>query len=126
MNANRPSDARSSYPPESWRPARRAAMAFLRPFEGFLQIEAASGILLLIAAVFALAWANSPWAASYDHLWHTTVAIGIGEWTMAKSLHFWINEFLMTFFFLLVGLEIKREMAQGALSDLRRAALPAA
>lgn len=126
MNANRPSDARSSYPPESWRPARRAAMAFLRPFEGFLQIEAASGILLLIAAVFALAWANSPWAASYDHLWHTTVAIGIGEWTMAKSLHFWINELLMTFFFLLVGLEIKREMAHGALSDLRRAALPVA
>jgi NhaA family Na+:H+ antiporter len=83
-------------------------MTFLRPFEGFLQIEAASGILLLIAAAFALAWANSPWAASYDQLWHTTIAIGIGEWTMAKSLHFWINELLMTFFFLLVGLEIKR------------------
>ncbi len=108
MLADRPSDTRQSFPPESWRPARRAAMTFLRPFEGFLQIEAASGILLLIAAAFALAWANSPWAASYDQLWHTTIAIGIGEWTMAKSLHFWINELLMTFFFLLVGLEIKR------------------
>jgi NhaA family Na+:H+ antiporter len=97
-----------------------------RPIERFLHVEAASGILLLLAAAVALVWANSPWAASYDTLWHTPIRFGAGEWTVQKSLHFWINDLLMAVFFLLVGLEIKREMVHGALSDRRRAALPVA
>jgi len=116
----------STSPPEAWRPARRAAQAFFRPVERFLHIEAASGILLLLAAAVALIWANSGLAESYKVLWHTPLSIRLGSWTMDKDLHFWINELLMTIFFLLAGLEIKREMVHGALSDLRRAALPLA
>jgi NhaA family Na+:H+ antiporter len=97
-----------------------------RPIERFLHVEAAGGLILLAAAAIALMWANSPWHESYEHLWHTPISLGIGTWGVEKSLHFWINELLMTVFFLVVGLEIKRELVEGALSDLRRAALPIA
>jgi NhaA family Na+:H+ antiporter len=116
----------STSPPEAWRPARTAAQAVAQPIERFLHVEAASGILLLVAAAVALVWANSGFGQSYVDLWHAPLTIGLGSWTMDKDLHFWINELLMTVFFLLVGLEIKREMVNGALSDLRRAALPLA
>lgn len=98
----------------------------LRPVERFLQVEASGGLLLLGTAAVALLWANSPWSGGYDHLWHTPLRVGIGDWTIERDLHFWINELLMTVFFLLVGLEIKREMVEGALSSARRAALPVA
>lgn len=120
------SNKHSSLPPGVWLPARRFAQAMVRPVERFLAIEASSGVLLLLAAAVALIWANSPWAHSYESLWHTPIRIGLGSWTMEESLHFWINDFLMTVFFLLAGLEIKREMVQGALSNRRRAALPIA
>lgn len=105
---------------------RRMAQRVRAPVEAFLELEAAGGIVLLITAIAALAWANSPWHGSYESLWHTKLSIGIGSHVMEKSLHFWINEGLMTFFFLVVGLEIKRELVQGELSDPRRAALPVA
>ena len=92
--------------------------------ERFLHVEAAGGIVLLIAAAVALAWANSPWAHSYEVLWHAPVPLGIGSFISAQSLHFWINDGLMTIFFLVVGLEIRREMHEGALSNLRAAAVP--
>ncbi len=92
----------------------------------FLHVEAAGGILLLITAAVAFAWANSPWSSTYDQLWHTPISIGVGTWRIEESLHFWINDLLMTAFFLLVGLEIKREIVEGALSDVRRAMLPIA
>ena len=92
--------------------------------ERFLHIEAVSGIVLVIAAVIALAWANSPYAASYEALWHTPLSIGLGDFVFSRSLHFWINDALMAVFFLVVGMEIRREMHEGALSDLRQAALP--
>ncbi|HKZ73661.1 MAG TPA: Na+/H+ antiporter NhaA [Steroidobacteraceae bacterium] len=98
----------------------------LAPLERFLHIEAASGIVLLAAAALALAWANSPWHASYEALWHAPIEIRIGSWLTAEPLHYWINEALMTIFFLVVGLEIRREMHEGALSSLRLAALPLA
>ncbi len=113
-------------PPEAWLPARRIAQAMVRPIERFMHVEAASGIVLLVAAAVALIWANSPWAASYEHFWEMPVRIGVGSWSTEGSLHFWINDLLMTVFFLVVGLEIKRELAEGALSDVRRAALPVA
>jgi NhaA family Na+:H+ antiporter len=121
-----PDGARASHPPETWRPARRAAQAVFRPIERFLHVQAASGILLLAAALLAITWANSPWRASYDHLWHMPLSIGVGQWSIERDLHFWINELLMTVFFLLVGLEIKREMVHGALASVRSAALPIA
>ena len=92
----------------------------------FLRVEAAGGIILLITAAVALVWANSPWSSTYDQLWHTPISIGVGSWRVEESLHFWINDLLMTAFFLLVGLEIKREIVEGALSDVRRAMLPIA
>ncbi len=82
--------------------------------------------MLLVAAAIALLWANSPWSDSYDRLWHMHVSIGIGNWVFDESLHFWVNELLMTVFFLVVGLEVKREIVEGALSDVRRATLPVA
>src|SRR5688572_8476498 len=102
-------------------PARR----LLEPLERFVRIEAASGIVLIAAAITALLWANSPWAHSYHDFWHASVTLGIGPWVSSQSLHFWINEGLMTVFFLVVGLEIRREIHEGALSTARQAALPA-
>src|SRR4051794_6879701 len=112
--------------PETWTPARRALQRVLRPLERFLQIEAASGLILLLAASIALAWANSPWAQSYDRLWRTTLTFGIGRFAFSESLHFWINDGLMVVFFFVVGLEIRREMHEGELADFKRAALPIA
>lgn len=111
----------------SLRAPTRAQLLAERAFaslERFLHIEAVSGVALLIAAACALVWANSPWAASYHAVWHTPLSIGLGGWVFSQSLHFWINDALMTVFFLVVGMEIRREIHEGALSDLRQAALP--
>ena len=92
--------------------------------ERFLHIEAASGVVLLIAAAVALIWANSSFADSYHALWHLPVTFGIGDLTFSQSLHFIINDGLMTIFFLVVGMEIRREIHEGALSNMRQASLP--
>jgi NhaA family Na+:H+ antiporter len=113
-------------PPESWVPARDLALRLLKPLESFLAIQAASGILLLIAAVVAMLWANSPWKESYFALWHVPIRIGMGGWTLERDLHFFINDGLMVIFFFVVGLEIRREMHAGELSELKRASLPVA
>ncbi|WP_437291109.1 Na+/H+ antiporter NhaA [Sorangium sp. So ce406] len=112
--------------PGTWAPARRLAQRVLGPLDRFLHVEAASGIVLLIASVIALAWANSPWGDAYEHLWHVPITIGVGSFVFAQPLHFWINEGLMTIFFFVVGLEIRREIHEGELADLKRAALPVA
>lgn len=92
--------------------------------ERFLHIEAVSGIVLLIAAAIALIWANSPFAESYHNVWHAPFSIGLGNFEFSRSLHFWINDALMTFFFLVVGMEIRREIHEGSLSNIRQAMLP--
>lgn len=94
--------------------------------ERFLHVEAASGIVLLLAAAAALVWANSPFAGSYEALWHLPLSFGIGGLAVSQSLHFLINDALMTVFFLVVGMEIRREMHEGALRSLRQASLPLA
>lgn len=96
------------------------------PLERFLHVEAASGVLLLMAAAAALIWANSPWHTVYEALWHAPVEFRIGSWVLAEPVHFWINEGLMTIFFLVVGLEIRREIHEGILSSLKHALLPLA
>ena len=96
----------------------------LSPFQEFFQQEASSGILLIIATIFALAWANSPWAASYAMLWHTNVTVSFGEFGISKDLLHWINDGLMAVFFFVVGLEIKREVLVGELASPRKAVLP--
>lgn len=120
------SSPNSKPPPEAWLPAQKAARALVRPLESFMKVQASSGILLLVMAVIAMAWANSPWQESYHHLWHTPVTLGIGDFVFKESLHFWINDGLMVIFFFVVGLEIRREMHHGELSELKRAALPVA
>jgi len=111
-------------PPGAWAPAQRAARRILAPVERFLQIEAASGLLLIAATAVALAWASSPWAASYRALWHTPLALELGPWRVEHALQFWVNDGVMTIFFFVVGLEIRRNVHDGELRDLRRAALP--
>jgi NhaA family Na+:H+ antiporter len=97
-----------------------------RPLESFLRIQAASGILLFVAAAAALVWANSPAGESYGRLWHTPLGIRIGSFAFERTLEWFVNDGLMVIFFFLVGLEIRREIHHGELSEWRRAALPAA
>jgi NhaA family Na+:H+ antiporter len=98
----------------------------LRPFQEFAHTEASGGILLMISAVIALIWANSPWAESYTSIWATHLTVGVGDFLLDKPLVLWINDGLMAIFFFVVGLEIKREILAGELSSPRRAALPIA
>jgi Na+:H+ antiporter, NhaA family len=108
---------------------RRAQILAERAFstlERFLHIEAVSGIVLLMAAAIALIWANSPASGSYHALWHAPLSIGLGNHVVSQSLHFWINDALMAVFFLVVGMEIRREIHEGALASLQLAALPLA
>jgi len=97
-----------------------------RPLERFLRLEAASGILLFAAAAIALVWANSPLAPHYDAIWQTEIGLKVGSFDATRSLAWCVNDILMVLFFFVVGLEIRREVAVGELSTLRRAALPAA
>jgi NhaA family Na+:H+ antiporter len=113
-------------PPEAWEPLLRLARLAGKPLERFLRIEAASGLLLVLGALVALCWANSPWAESYDHLWHTPLGIRIGGFTFERTLEWVVNDALMVIFFFVVGLEIRREVHHGELSEWSRAALPAA
>ena len=98
----------------------------LQSIERFMHIEAVSGIALLLAALVALIWANSPFAESYQALWHAPVSFAVGDFRYSQNLHFWVNDALMTIFFLMVGMEIRNEAHSGALSDLRQATLPIA
>ena len=98
----------------------------LAPLREFTNSAASGGILLLGAGIVALVWANSPWADSYEALLETPLSIAIGGVGLSESLHHWINDGLMAIFFLLVGLEIKREVLVGELASVRRAVLPVA
>src|SRR4029450_4454816 len=96
------------------------------PFQEFFRTEAAGGALLVACACAALVVANSAWADAYHHLLSATIAIGAGGHALALTVHQWINDALMSVFFLLVGLEIKREALAGELASPRHAALPIA
>jgi NhaA family Na+:H+ antiporter len=98
----------------------------VRPFQDFANKQSSGGILLLAATAIALAWANSPWGESYVALWHTKLTVGVGDFSLTKDLTHWINDGLMAVFFLVVGLEIKREVLVGELSSARNAVLPVA
>ena len=97
-----------------------------RAFQRFFRIETRSGALLLVSALAALAVANSPWGNRYEQLWQTQLAIGPPGHALVLTIHQWIDDVLMALFFLLVGLEIKRELISGELSSTRQAALPIA
>jgi NhaA family Na+:H+ antiporter len=110
-------------PPWS-RSDRRIPRTVLRPLQEFLQTSASSALLLAGALVLALVWANLD-HASYEAFWHTEAVVRIGATEIGHDLRFWVNDGLMTIFFLVVGIEIKRELTTGELRRPKAAALPA-
>ena len=105
-------------------PWEKAFDKVITPFEEFIHRQTTGGLLLMATAVLALVLANSPLAGFYSDLQHLMVGVRIGDWGLEKSLHHWVNDGLMAFFFFVVGLELKREMLVGELADMRKAVLP--
>ena len=98
---------------------------FVRPFQRFMHAEAGGAIVMLIAAIAALGWANSPWYHAQEALWETGLSIHLGELAHVDlTLAEWVNDALMAIFFFVVGLEIKRELVHGELRDPKKASLP--
>lgn len=106
------------------RRSRSPMVRVLSPRRDFLATEAASAVLLAVAAVAALVWANSPWSASYEKLWTSRATLMVAGHTLDLDLRHWVNDGLMAIFFFVVGLEIKRELTDGHLSTRRAAVLP--
>ncbi|MEX2243317.1 MAG: Na+/H+ antiporter NhaA [Fimbriimonadaceae bacterium] len=96
----------------------------IRPVARFIQSQASSGVILLACTLVALVWANSPYGDTYRDLWHIEFSMRFGGQSLSMDLHHWINDGLMAVFFLLVGLEIKREILVGELNNPKKAALP--
>jgi NhaA family Na+:H+ antiporter len=92
--------------------------------ETFLKDESLGGKLILVAAVISLAIVNSPLREAFDYFWHIPLSIGLDTWNISLDLRHWVNEALMGFFFLVVGLEIKRELSHGELKNIKTAVLP--
>lgn len=96
----------------------------LSPFQQFVKIESFSGILLLIATVIALVWANSPLSESYQSFWQYKIGFTTDSFELNKPIILWINDGLMAIFFFLIGLEIKREFLIGELNSVKKIAFP--
>jgi Na+/H+ antiporter NhaA len=94
------------------------------PLRAFLETEVSGAVLLLAATVAALVWVNSPWGWSYDSVWSTELWLRLGDVGLEHDLRWWVNDGLMALFFLVVGLEVRREFDTGELRDRRRAAVP--
>jgi hypothetical protein len=95
-----------------------------RAVREFVDVELAGGAVLVAATVCALVWANSPWDGAYRRLWSTEAAVALGSHHLELDLREWVNDALMAVFFLVVGLEIKRELVEGELREPRRASCP--
>jgi Na+/H+ antiporter NhaA len=107
-------------------PARPRALAaqLAAPLRSFVSTESGSAGLLLAASVVALVWANSPWSDGYESLWATELSVRIGDDVLAMDLRHWINDGLMALFFFVVGLEVRRDLSVGELTDRRRLTIP--
>src|SRR5918997_2952796 len=107
-------------------PASRVPFPTLSPSSKlYMGTEAGGSALLLVATFTALLWANSPWSGSYDAFWSTTATVGVGDLALSMDLEHWVNDAAMALFFLVVGLEITREVSTGELRDRRNVAAPA-
>jgi len=102
----------------------KVLFAVVAPFQAFFRLEAASGLVMIAAAAIALAWANSPFRKYYDALFHAPIQMKLAERGIDWTVHHFTNDALMTLFFVVAGLEIKRELAQGELRTFSKAALP--
>ena len=105
-------------------PWERAFNKIATPFEHFLHAQTTTGLILMMTTVIALILANSPLADAYSHFFHTYAKVGFGSFELSQSIHHWINDGLMAIFFFIVGLEIKREILVGELSNIKVAILP--
>lgn len=111
-------------PSMSGRPRSMLAGALSAPRRTFLATEAGGAALLVVAALAALLWANSPWSDAYTGLWSTEIGIEVGNRALAMDLGHWINDGLMAVFFLVIGLEVRRDLSVGELTKRRRLILP--
>jgi len=120
-------DGREPEPiPPAWSGSDRfVATVFAQPVQRFMQLETAGALVMLLAAVLALVWANSPWGGGYLAFWSTPLDITAGLFHLELDLREWVNDGAMALFFFLVALEIKRELVLGELREPRAAALPA-
>ncbi|WPE18093.1 Na+/H+ antiporter NhaA [Candidatus Thioglobus autotrophicus] len=105
-------------------PWEKAFEKISTPFEHFIHAQTTTGKILMFMTVLALILANTPLTENYEHLFHTKIDLNIGSWKLSHSIHHWINDGLMTLFFFMIGLEIKREVLVGELSNIKVAALP--
>jgi Na+:H+ antiporter, NhaA family len=111
-------------PPTFLASDRRLARSIARPIRRFLDVEAASGLLLVAAVLVSVGWASSPWSESYHQLWATDLHVSLGDRTWGADLHHWVNDGAMVLFFFVIGLEVKQELVVGRLTDRRVALLP--
>jgi len=105
-------------------PWEKAFNKISTPFEHFIHAQTTTGMILMIMTVLALVLANTPLTESYAHFFHIKVDLSIGSWTLSNNIHHWINDGLMAIFFFIIGLEIKREILVGELSNIKVAILP--
>lgn len=112
------------HPKIFYAPLEKPFSRIITPFEEFIHRQTTSGLLLMGMAVLALVLANSDFAELYDHILHIPVSVAAGAWSVEMSLHHWVNDGLVAFFFFIVGLELKREFLVGELADPRKAMLP--
>jgi len=105
-------------------PRPRSRSRILSPLADFLKTETAGGVVLLLGTAVALVWANIT-TDGYEDFWHNGLTLGFGDFSISEDLRHWVNDGLMTLFFFVVGLEIKRELVCGELRDPKAAALPA-
>lgn len=111
-------------PDQSPASRRRLAQQLAEPARRFIHTEAGSAGLLLFATLAALVWVNGPFGSGYEELWGTELSIRLGDHTVTEDLRHWVNDGLMVFFFFVVGLEIRRELAMGELTDRSRLRIP--
>ena len=105
-------------------PWEKAFDRIATPFEHFLHAQTTTGLVLMLMTILALILANTPLTEAYVHFFHTKVDLQVGSWALSHTIHHWINDGLMAIFFFMIGLEIKREILVGELSDVKVAILP--
>ena len=105
-------------------PWEKAFKKISTPFEHFLHGQTTTGMVLIFMTILALILANSPLTEAYAHFFHTKIDLNVGSWELSHSIHHWINDGLMAIFFFIIGLEIKREVLVGELSNIKVAILP--
>jgi NhaA family Na+:H+ antiporter len=105
-------------------PWEKAFNRISTPFEHFLHSQTTTGLVLMLMTILALLLANSPLVDLYNNFFHTEIVFNVGEWKLSHTLHHWINDGLMAIFFFIIGLEIKREILVGELSNIKVALLP--